>query len=93
MVIPGTYLSLFIYALTTAEARLAVLLLGGHSLPDAAATLRISRNTAHTQLAGIFRKTETSSQVELVRVLLRGPGAVRMPGGSSDSFSPVEGEP
>ena len=70
-----------------------MLLLGRHSLPDAVATLRISRNTAHTQLASIFRKTDTSSQVELIRVLLRGPGAVRMPGDSSDSFPPVEREP
>ncbi|MBZ5589906.1 MAG: helix-turn-helix transcriptional regulator [Acidobacteriia bacterium] len=80
-----------LYALTAAETRLAILLLGGQSLPEAAVTLRIARNTAHTQLASIFRKTETSSQAELVRVLLRGPGAVRIPGDSSDSYPPVEG--
>ena len=70
-----------------------MLLLGGQSLPNVAATLHFSRNAAHTQLASIFRRTDTSSQVELIRVLLRGPGAVRMPGDSSDSFPRVEGEP
>jgi DNA-binding CsgD family transcriptional regulator len=81
-----------LYALTSAETSLALLLLGGQSLQDAAATLGISRNTAHTQLTSIFRKTDTSSQTELVGVLLRGPGAVRVPGGSSDSYPPVDGQ-
>lgn len=81
-----------LYVLTGAETRLAVLLLGGQSLPEAAAILGISRNTAHTQLAGIFRKTGTGSQAELVRVLLSGPGAVRLPGDSSDAYPQAEVE-
>jgi DNA-binding CsgD family transcriptional regulator len=82
-----------LYGLTPAETRLAVLLLGGQTMREAMAVLGVSRNTAHTQLASIFRKTGTNSQAELVRVLLRGPGAVRLPGDSSDSYPPVEGEP
>jgi DNA-binding CsgD family transcriptional regulator len=81
-----------LYGLSEAETRLALLLLSGQGMREAAATLGVSRNTAHSQLASIFRKTETSSQAELVAVLLRGPFAVRLPGGSSDAYPPVEGE-
>jgi DNA-binding CsgD family transcriptional regulator/PAS domain-containing protein len=82
-----------LYGLTPAETRLTLLLLGGQTLPEAMAVLGVSRNTAHSQLASIFHKTGTNSQSELVRILLRGPGAVRLPGDSSDSYPPVEGEP
>jgi DNA-binding CsgD family transcriptional regulator len=82
-----------LYGLTPAETRLTLLLLGGQTLREAMAVLGVSRNTAHSQLASVFRKTGTNSQAELVRVLLRGPGAVRLPGDSSDSYPPVEGEP
>ena len=81
-----------LYGLTPAETRLTLLLLGGQTLRDAAAVLGVSRNTAHSQLASIFQKTGTNSQAELVRILLRGPGAIRLPGDSSDSYPPVEGE-
>ena len=82
-----------LYGLTPAETRLTLLLLGGQTLREAMAVLGVSRNTAHTQLAKIFHKTGTNSQAELVRILLHGPGAVRLPGDSSDSYPPVEGEP
>jgi DNA-binding CsgD family transcriptional regulator len=82
-----------LYGLTAAETRLALLLLGGQTMREAAAALGVSHNTAHTQLASIFHKTGASSQAELVRILLHGPGAVRLPGESSDSYPPVEGEP
>ena len=81
-----------LYGLTAAETRLALLLLSGQTMHEAVAVLGVSRNTAHSQLASIFRKTGTSSQAELVRVLLRGPGAVRVPGESSDAYPPIEGE-
>lgn len=80
-----------LYGLTEAETRLALLLLSGQGMHDAAATLGISHHTAHSQLARIFRKTDTSSQAELVAVLLRGPCAVRVPSGSSDAYPPVDG--
>jgi DNA-binding CsgD family transcriptional regulator len=82
-----------LYGLTAAETRLALLLLSGQTIKEAVAVLGISRNTAHSQLGSIFRKTGTSSQAELVRVLLRGPGAVRIPGDSSDSRPPAEDGP
>lgn len=77
-----------LYGLTAAESRLVLLLLGGQSLAEAAATLGTSRNTAHSQLTNIFRKTETTSQAELLRVLLQGPAAVRPPDESSAGSLP-----
>lgn len=55
--------------LTRAEARLAKQLVEGATLQAAAATLGISPNTARTQLRSIFRKTDTSRQAELLRLL------------------------
>jgi len=82
-----------LYGLTSAETHLALLLLSGQGMPEAAKTLSVSRNTAHSQLASIFRKTDTTSQAELVRVLVCGPCAVRVPSGSSDAYPPVEAGP
>jgi DNA-binding CsgD family transcriptional regulator len=58
------------WGLTVAEAALAVELLEGDGLPLAAEKLRISRNTAKTQLSSIFMKTGARRQSELVRKLL-----------------------
>jgi DNA-binding CsgD family transcriptional regulator/PAS domain-containing protein len=58
------------YALTPAEARLAQLLLNGHTLASAARRLKIGQTTAKTQLQHIFRKTGTHRQAELVKLLL-----------------------
>lgn len=66
-----------LYALTIAEARLALTIAQGASLTDAARALGIARNTAHTQLTNIFQKTGTSTQAELVRLLHRGAAAIR----------------
>jgi DNA-binding CsgD family transcriptional regulator/PAS domain-containing protein len=81
-----------LYGLTPAESHLALLVVGGQNVREAASVLGVSRNTAHTQLASVFRKTGAKSQAELVRILLRGPGAIRLPGSSSDGYPPVEGE-
>jgi DNA-binding CsgD family transcriptional regulator/PAS domain-containing protein len=81
-----------LYGLTPAETHLALLLLGGHSMREAAAVLGVSHNTAHSQLGSVFRKTGAKSQAELVRILLRGPGAIRLPGSSSDSYPPLKGD-
>jgi DNA-binding CsgD family transcriptional regulator/PAS domain-containing protein len=59
-----------VYGLTQSEARLAMPLAAGEGLPSAAASLGISYATARTQLAAIFRKTETRRQGELVKLLL-----------------------
>jgi DNA-binding CsgD family transcriptional regulator len=58
--------------LTEAEARLAALLGAGDELRSAAAKLGITYGTARARLSGIFEKTQTRRQAELIRVLLAG---------------------
>lgn len=58
------------WALTPAEAALAIEMLESDGLPSAAAKLRISRNTAKTQLAAVFQKAGVRRQSELIRKLL-----------------------
>lgn len=60
------------YRLTPAETRLAELIVGGSTLLDAAAALRVSRNTARTHMKRIYAKTETHRQTDLVRLLAAG---------------------
>lgn len=61
------------YDLTPAEARVAVAIANGLSLEELAEQGGISVNTARSQLRSIFRKTDTSRQAELVKLLLTGP--------------------
>lgn len=60
-----------VYGLTEAEARLAGLLADGEKLRTAAATLGITYATCRTRLTGIFEKTETRNQHELVALLIK----------------------
>ena len=59
-----------LYGMTRAEARLAARLAAGEDLQAAALNLGIAYPTARTQLAAIFKKTDTRRQGELVKVLL-----------------------
>jgi DNA-binding CsgD family transcriptional regulator len=68
-VLPAERLSA-LYGLTPSEARLAMHLAMGEDLRVAAEAIGIRYSTARTQLAAIFRKTETSRQGELVRLLM-----------------------
>lgn len=61
------------YGLTGAEARFAQQIAMGNTLEQASAALGIGLSTARTHLTSIFRKTETSRQTELVRLLLALP--------------------
>ncbi|MBU7590616.1 MAG: helix-turn-helix transcriptional regulator [Sphingopyxis terrae] len=61
------------YGLTPAEARLAVWLAGGESLQDYAELRDVSLNAARFILKGIFRKTDATSQAQLVAMLARLP--------------------
>ena len=63
-----------LFALTPAEYRLAMLLVDGHRTTAIAEMVGVSRNTLKSQLASIYRKTGTSRQAQLVRLLLRLPG-------------------
>jgi DNA-binding CsgD family transcriptional regulator len=66
-----------LYGLTPAESRLASLLAGGHSLAEIADQLEVSLHTVRTHLRRIFDKTGVHRQSELVRLLMRGPSALR----------------
>ncbi|WP_257543171.1 helix-turn-helix transcriptional regulator [Sphingopyxis sp. DBS4] len=63
------------FALTPAEARLAVALAAGQTLQDYAALRAVSLNAARFLLKGIFRKTGATSQAQLVATLARLPGS------------------
>lgn len=63
------------FALTPAEARLAVALAGGQTLQDYAALRAVSLNAVRFLLKGIFRKTGATSQAQLVSMLARLPAA------------------
>lgn len=58
------------FGLTAAEARLAALLGAGEDLRSAASELGVTYGTARARLAGIFEKTQTRRQGELIRMLL-----------------------
>ncbi len=68
-----------LYGLSKAEATLAVALVDGSGLGEAAARLGISRATAKTQLQAVFAKTDTRRQAQLVHLLLKGPTALQVP--------------
>jgi DNA-binding CsgD family transcriptional regulator len=60
-----------LFNLTPAESRIALLLADGHVPPNIAELLGISANTLKTHLTGIYRKTGTSRQSQLVQLLAR----------------------
>lgn len=66
-----------LYGLTPAEGRLALGLTNGHKLDDLAEEWGVSMHTVRSQLRQIFRKTDTSRQSELVKLILTGPAALK----------------
>ena len=60
------------YHMTPTEARLAVLIVGGRTLAEAAGELHITKNTARTHMKRIYAKTVTHRQADLVRLLIAG---------------------
>jgi len=59
-----------LFGLTRVEARLALLLVDGLTLDEAATKMSIRRNTARTHLRAIFCKTGVTRQTLLVKLLL-----------------------
>ena len=73
--------------LTRAEALLVQALFAGRSLSAAAVTLRISRETAKTQLSCIFHKCRVKSQAQLTRLVAGGPFFSDPAGGNQPGLS------
>ena len=67
---PATRIKL-LHGLTPAEAAFAIEIVKGDGIQACADRLGISRATARTHLSHIFRKTNTTRQAELVRLLSR----------------------
>lgn len=65
-----------LYQLTAAEAALAVQLLGGKSIGEAAETLCVTSGTARVQLKSIFCKTGVHRPAELMKLFLTGVAQV-----------------
>lgn len=65
-----------LYGLTRAEARLATALANGHSMEKIAEQFGVSKHTVRSQLKSCFRKTGTSRQTELVKLMLCTPAAL-----------------
>ncbi|PHQ68988.1 MAG: hypothetical protein COB93_09200 [Sneathiella sp.] len=66
-----------LYGLTPAEGRLTLGLTNGYKLDDLATKWGVSMHTVRSQLRQVFRKTDTSRQSELVKLILTGPAAVQ----------------
>ena len=65
------------FDLTNAEARLLKVLTNGcHNLNDAAKSLGLSIHTVRTQIKGIFSKTNTTNQMELIKKVLTEPSVI-----------------
>jgi DNA-binding CsgD family transcriptional regulator len=67
-----------LYGLTSAETRLANLLMEGKTLDECCDTLGIRRSTAKMHLRNVFTKTGVQRQGELVALLFKSTGSVRM---------------
>ncbi|MCK8516688.1 helix-turn-helix transcriptional regulator [Methylonatrum kenyense] len=63
-----------LYGLTDAEVRVAGVIAAGEPLEKLAAESGVSIHTVRAQLKAVFRKTGTSRQSALARLLLTGPG-------------------
>lgn len=65
-----------LYGLSQKEARVAALLTQGHSADEIAQILGLAYETVRKHVKGIFSKTHTHRQVDLVRMLISGPAVV-----------------
>lgn len=66
--IPDTWL-MDAYGLTAAEAKVALAISSGLSIPETAHQLRVSPNTIKTQLRNVFAKSGVNRQTELARLI------------------------
>lgn len=67
-----------LYEFTACEARLARLLMEGNTIDECCGPLNICPSTARRHLANIFSKTDVRHQGQLVSLLLKSAGTVRV---------------
>jgi DNA-binding CsgD family transcriptional regulator/PAS domain-containing protein len=65
-----------LYGMTSAEARLATMLLTGKSLPELAESLGVTHETVRAQMKSVLHKTGTARQGELVSLLSKLAGGI-----------------
>lgn len=73
---PSSELLRQVFGLTTAEAMLALLLVNGRTLDEAAQRLNIRKNTARAQLRSVFNKTGARRQATLMHILMSSVAAI-----------------
>ncbi|GHU05124.1 hypothetical protein FACS1894205_4530 [Alphaproteobacteria bacterium] len=66
-----------LYGFTAAESRLVISLVSGRTLEEVSGAAGTSLNTLRNHLKSAFRKTDTSRQAELVKLVLTGPALFR----------------
>ena len=66
----GKFLS-SLFGLTPAESRVALLLTDGHSTREIAEMIGVKSSTLKSQLSSIYRKTNTSRQSDLMRLMMQ----------------------
>ena len=82
-----------LYGFSSMEARLANLLMQGHSLEECCSELAFRRSTGCTHLKRLFKKTGVHRQSELVTLLLKSIGLICLASGSklgSAKFLPAD---
>lgn len=72
-----------LYRLTEREATLAALLMAGLDLRGACQEMQVSMHTVRTHLSGLFNKTNTRRQAQLVRLLVRHAAMLNVEGATS----------
>jgi DNA-binding CsgD family transcriptional regulator len=72
------------YGLTPTEARVASGIVRGRSMEEIAEELEIGISTARSHLKRVFQKTDTHSQTDLVRLVMRGLSRLTLEGGAKE---------
>ena len=66
------------FSLSAAESRVVKLLVAGRSVAELALHENLKEDTVRTYLKSVFRKTNTKSQSDLVRLMLANPVRLRL---------------
>ena len=78
-----------LYGLTNAEARVVKALSEGKRLETFAEETGVTTHTVRHQLKQIFRKTDTTRQSELIKLVLTGPAAIRAQAETPKAAAPL----